>query len=408
MSKPSLFRDEARQALKVRLEGEVVALTPPSLGRLTAIFGTAAVVAFLFAGTATYTRYVAAAGVLAPLEGLVTVAAPLKGDVLTISVRQGDRVKAGQPLALLRNTQGQADGSEVLEQQRSLIASRKTLSADLRRAKESEIELAITAAQVRVDGTRRALAAARAAFESAQQQVIVSRRYLEQQRELVKSGFLASAGMVSAERTYLGDQQQIRQAEQSIAAQELELSNAEQAILQARGQKAGLIAQSADSSAALDMEASRLVSSGEAVVSSTVAGTVAAVPALRGPVNANAPLFVVAPDGPVYAHLLLSEAAANQARTGQLVSLRVVSRNANDSLKLTGTIEILAEAPIPTGREGEQGYIARVKLDDSSQKTEFPLGARVEARLQIETKTLLGWLFGPLVKGLRQTNWFSW
>jgi membrane fusion protein len=407
MTKPSLFRDEARQALKVRLEGEVVALTPPSLRRLTYLFAAGALVVAGFAGTASYTRYVPAMGVLAPVDGLITISAPLKGDVLSISAKQGDRVRAGQPLALLRNTQVQADGSDALAQQRALIASRKTLSADLRRAKDSEIELAITAAQVRVEGTRRALNAARASLESAQQQIVVSRRYLEQQRELVKSGFLASAGVVNAERSYLGDQQQIRQAEQNLAAQALELSNAEQAILQARGQKAALVAQSADSSAALDMEASRLTSSGEAVISSTVAGTLAAVPALRGPVLAGTPLFVVAPDGPVYAHVLLSEAAAHQARQGQTVSLRVVSRNANDSLKLTGTIETLARAPVPSGREGEQGYLARVKLDDASQKTEFPLGARVEARLQVETKTLLGWLFGPLAKGLRQASWFN-
>lgn len=408
MSKPSLFRDEARQALKVRLEGEVVALTPPSVRRLTYLFAAGALVAAGFASTATYTRYVPAAGVLAPLDGLVTVTAPLTGDLLTISAKQGDRVKAGQALALLRNSQVQADGSVALTQQRSLLASRKLLSADLRRAKDSEIELAIRAAQVRADGTRRALGAAQAVLESAQQQVTVSRRYLEQQRELVKAGFLASAGVVTAERPYLGDQQTVRQAEQNIAAQQLELTNAEQAILQARGQKGALAAQSADSSASLDIEVSRLTSSSEAVISSTVAGTIAAVPALRGPVSANTPLFIVAPDGPVYAHLMLSEAAAHQAHQGQVVSLRVVSRNANDSLKLTGTIESLAHAPVPTGRENEQGYLARVKLDDASQKTEFPLGARVEARLQVETKTLMGWLFGPLVKGLRQANWFAW
>lgn len=408
MSKPSLFREEARQALKVRLEGEVVALTPPSLRRLTYFFVALTIAATGFSTLASYTRYVPAAGVLAPREGLVTVSAPLKGDVLSISAKQGDRVVAGQPLALLRDTQVQADGSVALVQQRSLIASRKALSVDLRHAKESENELAITAAQVRVDGTRRGLAAARAALLSAQQQAQASQRYLDQQRELVKSGFLATSGLAPAERAYLGDQQQIRQAEQSIAAQELELANAEQAILQARGQKAALLAQSADSSAALDIEASRLASSGEAVIASTVAGTVAAVPALRGPVAASTPLFVIAPEGPVYAHLLLSEAAAHRAKEGQLVSLRVVSPNANDTMKLTGTIETLARAPVPSGRDGEQGYLALVKLDEASQKTPFPLGARVEARLQIETRTLLGWLFGPLVKGLRQASWLSW
>jgi len=407
-AKPPLFREAARQALKVRLEGEVVALTPPSMRRLSLLFAAGLVVATGFASTATYTRYVPASGMLAPLEGLVTVTAPLKGDVLSISAKEGQRVTAGQALALIRNTQAQADGVVALEQQRTLMASRKVLSSDLRRAKEAEITLAIEAAQVRAAGSRRALDAAKASLEGARLQVEVSRGYLDQQRQLVKSGFMASAGLATADRTYLADQQQVRQAEQSVASQALELSNAEQAILQARGQKAALAAQSADSAVALDLEASRLASSGEAVISSTIAGTLAAVPALRGPVAVNTPLFVVAPDGPVYAHLMLSEAAAHKARPGQTVSLRVAARSANDALKLVGTLETLSQAPVPTGANGEQGYLARVKLDAASQKSSFPLGARVDARFQVETKSLLGWLFDPLVKGLRQASWWPW
>lgn len=410
MSKPPLFREEAKESLKVRLEGEVVAYTPPSMRKLAVALLATLVVGGFFASTASYTRYATASGVLAPRAGLVTVTAPLKGDVVAISAKLGDTVTPGQSLALLRQTQMQADGALTVDRERALIASRKTSTSQLLQAKLDELDRSILAATARVDGTRRSLAAARTVLKSTEQQAEASKRYLEQQRKLIDSGFLASSGATAAERTYLGDMQAVRQAEQNIASQELELTNAEQSVAQAKTQRASLMAQSADASASLDLEASRLTSANEAAVTSTVAGRVAAAPVLRGPVNAGTPLFVVAPDGPVYAHLMLPEQAAYKAKVGQKVVLRLVTGTREDSTRLTGTLEELAAAPVPTGQgeQSSQGYLAYVRLDEASQKTHFPLGARVDARLQIQTKSLLGWLFDPLVRGLRQTTLWSW
>jgi hypothetical protein len=116
-------------------------------------------------------------------------------------------------------------------------------------------------------------------------------------------------------------------------------------------------------------------------------------------------LFVIAPDGPVYAHLVLSELAAQKAKVGQAVSLQLLSRAQTDSPRLQGTIAALASAPVPinTDKGTDQGYSALVLLDSQSGSAPL-LGARVEARLQTETKSLLHWLFEPLFRGLTQTT----
>jgi multidrug resistance efflux pump len=406
MSNTPLFRDEARESLKVRLEGEVVAFTPPSLRKLAIAFGAATLLLAVFASTASYTRYTPASGVLAPRAGLVTLTAPFKGDIVSVSGKLGDRVNAGEPLAVVRQAQVQADGAVAQDRERQLLASRKALTAEMLRAKEDELDRTITAAQARVAGTKRALAAAHAALDSAKLQVDASKRYLDQQRRLIDAGFLASTGAVAAERTYLGDIQTVRQAEQGVAAQQLELSNAEQAVDQAKSQRVTLQVQSADTSTALDLESSKQNAASEAAITSLVAGTVAAAPAVRGPVASGTPLFVVSPDGPVYAHLLLNEQAAHKAKVGQQVVLRLMTQSRDETARLTGTLEELSSAPVPAGQpdKGEQGYLAYVRLDDASQKMHFPLGARVEARLQVQTNSLLGWLVNPLVKGLRQTS----
>lgn len=409
MSKPPLFREEAREGLKVRLEGEVVAYTPPSIRRLAIALAIAAVAAGVFASTATYTRYASATGVIAPRAGLITVTAPFKGDIVSISAKLGDVVSSGQTLALLRQNQVQADGKISLEKERQLLQTRKESNDLLLRAKQVELDRSVGASQARVEGTRRALEAAKTVLESTRSQAEASKRYLDQQRKLIDSGFLASSGATTAERAYLGDMQAVRQAEQSVASQQLELTNAEQAVAQAQSQRASLLAQSADTSASLDLEASRLSSANEAMVTSTVAGTIAAAPVMPGPVSPGSALFIVSPKGALYAHLVLPEQAAYKAKKGQQVVLRLVTASREETTRLTGTLEELSSAPIPTGsgERADQGYLAFVRLDEASQKTHFPLGARVEARLQVETKSLLGWLFDPLIRGLRQTSfWF--
>lgn len=392
----------------MQLEGDVVALAPPSLGKLSTVFALTIVALGIFASTATYTRYTSASGVLAPLDGLVTVTAPFNGDILTISGIQGQKVVAGETLAVLRNTQAQSSGRDTYTVDQALLKSRKVNAAGLHEARVGEVNHAVNSALARVEGTRKTLGIALESARIATLKSASSAQSLERQRGLISRGYLAPAGILGAEQAHLADLQAAQQAGQNIASLELELSSAEQAVVQARGQLRTVTAQSADALAILNLDESRLNASAEAVVSSALSGTIYAAPAKRGPVAAGSPLFVVAPPGPTYAHLLLSDAAALKAKLGQRVALQVVAQSQSDAKKLFGTLTELSAAPIPVQSEKglSQAYLAKVLLDDQA-KTAMPMGARVDARLQIETKSLVGWLFDPLARGLRQASFTS-
>lgn len=402
----SLYRKEAREALKVQLEGEVVALTPPSLARLSVVFAIAVIGLGAFSATATYTRYASASGILAPKDGLVTVTAPLKGDIVTVLAEQGQQVQAGEPLAIIRNTQAQSAGADTYSREKALIHARKANAQGLHAAKRVELLQGVATAEFQVAGTRKTLEAARATAGAAELKAASSKAYLARQHALVNKGYLAPAGILPAEQGYLADVQAVQQAKQGVATLEMNLSNAEQSVIQARARLSTLEAEDADTSALLNLDESRLSAAAEAVVSSALSGTVAAVSALKGPVSVGAPLFVVAPPGPTYAHLYLDDSAAQKAKVGQRVSLQVTAVSKADSQKLYGTVTTLAAAPVPIGTTNgaaQQGYLAKVLLDSQSTAP-APLGARVEARLQVETKSLLGWVFDPIARGLRQTN----
>ena len=405
MSNTPLYRPEAKDALKVRLEGEVVALEPPSLRKLSLALGLALVVLVAFGSTATYTRYTSASGMLAPQEGLITVTAPFRGDIVSIQGKQGQQIAAGQSLAVLVNSQLRSDGLDTYSRDQQLLDSRKSIAKELHRAKSAELAQASLAASGRLAGARQTHAAAVAASKAANDKSTASRKYLEQQRTLVEKGYLAAAGISPYEQAHLSDLQVARQSDQNQSTMLQEIVAAEHALAQLRTQGATLAAQEADSKAMLEIDASRLAASSEAMISSSLAGTLSAVPALKGPVAAGTPLFVIAPPGPTYAHLWLSEAAAQKSKVGQRVTLQVMSQAPADSTKLRGTLTTLSNAPVPvrTSKGESQGYLALVLLDDQ-QAIKAPLGARVDARLQIETKTLIGWIADPLVRGLRQAN----
>lgn len=399
-----LYREEAREALKVRLEGELVALTPPSV-KVLALGLLASLIALgVFSCITTYTKYTPSTGIIAPKEGLISVQAPISGEVVQLIAHQGDVVRAGQPLAIVRNNQAQSAGSSTYERDKANLASRKSIAKNVQEAKAAELSQALAAATMREHGAKRTLDAARQSLTSVTQTAASSKKYLSQQRELVSKGYLASGGLAAAEHAYLGDMQQVTQVEQNLAALELEHTNAEQGVLQAQRQLATFAAQKDEAIAVLDSEASRLAATAEAVVSSSSDGVVSAAPAKRGPVAAGAPLFIVAPAGPLYAHLMLSEMAMQKAKVGQQVSLEILSQSQNDSKKIQGVVETIASAPIPGSSGSEQGYLTLVRLESASKTHPLPLGSRVTARLQIETKSLMGWLFAPLMRGLRQTH----
>ncbi len=79
-----------------------ISLARPLHWKLLTLAGIgAAVTAVLFICLATYTRRSTVSGQLVPVQGLITVRAPISGVVSWLDVQEGDRVSAGSALALL-------------------------------------------------------------------------------------------------------------------------------------------------------------------------------------------------------------------------------------------------------------------------------------------------------------------
>ena len=99
-----IFRDEAVAYARARHHGSVVLATPISYALLSLLFAAfaACIVAFLVLGS--YQRKVQVHGVLLPETGVVRVVSSQAGVVVERTARDGQTVKAGDPLFVLAST----------------------------------------------------------------------------------------------------------------------------------------------------------------------------------------------------------------------------------------------------------------------------------------------------------------
>jgi membrane fusion protein len=93
-----LFRLQAIQSRQGRMWSGATMRPPVSLAVLTAALTAAVVAIGVFLGTQTYARKATATGYLAPVHGVVRVIPPRAGIIVSVSVADGDTVRAGDPL----------------------------------------------------------------------------------------------------------------------------------------------------------------------------------------------------------------------------------------------------------------------------------------------------------------------
>ncbi len=412
MPDDNLFRPEAEDSLKPRMEGEVLALNPVSARRIVQVGGALAIGALVFASVATYSTYVPASGVLAPEAGLMQVRARSAGTLRAVSTAVGEEVRQAAVLGVLDKHSALASGALAPELAAKLLLQRKALAR-----LESDARVAALIAQAhglaeKARALERALDASVAASGPARQALAVSREQLERNERLVASGSSSKAAQEDLQRVAIDREMAVRQLEQSQAQLRAELAAARAGAAEAQAQAASAKAAAQGSDALLDAERLTLDAAAQEAVTAPLAGRVVAAPARPGPVGAGELLFVIAPKGELMAHLVLPEAAAARARPGQKVALRLQGQSSRGPVQLRGTVRSIAEGAVSgEGPNAPGGFPSLVELEPlavADQHEAHALlrpGARIDARIQVETHTLLGWLFEPLRRGLSQVGW---
>lgn len=406
-----LFRQEAIDAQREKFLGEATIARPVPFWVFTLLAAGIAILLISVAVWGQYQRRERVEGYLALDTGAARVLAPDSGRVTELVVREGDEVKAGDELArisLERSTASGASTSQaVAAEMQSRQASLEREQAQLRdlgqqqveqvrrRVKDLENELTQIEREMRLQETRVASTREQAArFKSLAGEKFVSDVAAKQKQDEVTDQEIKLQAL----------RRQRAQVERDLGAARLEEP---QMQLRTRSQFDQVTRQISELKEGLSQVEARR----ESVIRAPMAGIVTNIAVNRGQsIAADAPLATVLPKGSgLHAELLVPTRAIGFITKGTEVVLRYEAFPYERFGQYKGVITGIGNNVWTQGERigplsaREPVYRVDVVLERQNVAAlgqEFPLrpGMLVNADLLLERRTLLEWLFEPVLR----------
>ena len=409
-----LFRQEAIDAQREKLLGEVSLARPVPLWVFTALALAFAVGLVAFSIWGEYSRRERVDGFLALDVGAARILAPEAGTVAELLAKEGDEVEAGQPLIRLSFERGTASGvtsgelvqreiSErrlVLEREQEQVKLLGQQQADALRRKISDLERELAQFDVEIKAQQSRLASSRNEFQRAE--------------ELFKEKFYSESKLIEFRNNVLDQQVKVEALRRQRAGVERELSaaRAEEPSIALKTQTA--LEQIRRQASELQQGSVQEEAKRENVIRAPVAGVLTNIAAARGETVAeSAPLAVVVPKGSgLHAQLLVPTRAIGFVAPGQEVVLRYDAFPFQRFGQYRGTVERVSRTVWSPGEKvgqlvvREPVYRVDVKLDSQvviagDQKLPLRSGMMVNADILQEKRRVWEWVFEPVLS-LRQ------
>ncbi len=409
---PPLFRPEAVSAQRGDWLGVIQIQQPPPLRWLAAGVIAFGVVLVTFLSTANYTRKASLPGLLMPAAGITRLAAPQPGIVAEQRAVDGQVVKRGDVLFVLRPSHSVLLDGAPAEGVRSLD-DRRTALADSARLQQQ-----LTAARLATLGQRLAAQLSEqqqleAELTAQQQRLGLARQSLERQRALMAQQFISPAQLQLREEEVLAVQALVQSLRRQRAALERERADleGERSSLplqgaQTQGEVVRSLAQLARERAEQDPQRQfRVLAPHDGVVSAVLVQPGQTV--LEG-----TPLATVLPaSSPLQVQLLAPASAVGLLRAGQSVRIRYDAFPFQRFGQHRGTVASVAGLPLsandlaalplpPAGLGvpgGESRYRVVVTLDAQPSPMPQPLraGMALQADVALESRRWIEWMFAP-------------
>ena len=407
-----LFRQEAIDAQREKFLGEATIARPVPFWVFTLLAAGIAILLIVVAVWGQYTRRERVEGYLALDTGAARVSSPDAGRVTELLVKEGEEVKAGDEIAKIsldRSTVSGGSTSEAvtleMQSRRAILEKEQSQWRDLgeqqaeqlrRRARDLEHELTQVDREMKLQEVR---------IKSARDQ-------LERYNGLANEKKFVSEALVKQKQDEVTDQEIRLQALRRQRSQvERDIGNARmeepQILLRARAQ----VDQAARQISELKEGMSQAEARRETVIRAPMAGVITNVAVNRGQsIAADAPLATVLPKGSgLHVELVVPTRAIGFVTKGQEVVLRYEAFPHERFGQYRGTITEIGRNVWTAGERigplsaKEPVYRVDVSLerqDVTAIGQNFPLrpGMLVNADLLLERRTLLEWIFEPVLQ----------
>jgi membrane fusion protein len=410
MATQQLFRQEAIDAQREKLLGEVSLARPVPLWIFTALALAFAAALVAFSVWGEYARRERVDGFLALDSGAARILAPEPGIVAELLAREGEEVEAGQPLIRLSFERGTASGvtsSELV--QREIAERRLVLERELQQVKLLGQQQA-DALRRKIADLERELAQFEVEIKAQQSRLASSRNEFQRAEELFKEKFYSESKMIEFRNNVLDQQVKVEALRRQRAGVERELSGA-------RAEEPSIALKTQTATEQIRRQLSELQQGSveedakrENVIRAPVAGIFTNIAAARGETVAeSAPLAVIVPKGGgLHAQLLVPTRAIGFVQPGQEVVLRYDAFPFQRFGQYRGTVERVSRTVWSPGEKvgsmvvKEPVYRVDVKLDSqvvatADQKLPLRSGMAVNADILQEKRKVWEWVFEPVL-----------
>ncbi len=406
-----LFRQEAIDAQRTKLLGEVSLARPLPWWVFTLLACAFAVALVLFVFLAESTRRERVDGFLALDSGAARLIAPEPGILVELAVREGDEVDEGALIARLsleRTLGAGASPGELIE--RELQQRISSLAREIEQERRLAEQQAATT-RMRITKLEDELRQFDAELKTQATRVAAARADLQRAQDLQKAGFY-SESRISELRNALLDQQGRLQSlarERAASERELSLARAELPTIETRAQQAAdrLARAKSEIQQGIVQEQARR----ETQLRAPFAGTVTNIAPARGDsLAAEAPIATIVPRGSgLHAQLLVPTRAIGFVQPGHEVVLRYDAFPFQRFGHYRGTVAAISRTVWSQGERlgpltvREPVYRIDVRLERQSVNAggqEFVLrpGMLVNADLLLERRTVFEWIFEPVLE----------
>ena len=408
-SNQPLFRKEAVMYRARSLDGEVLLSLSVRMRVLIAILTCIIIGAVLFATMATYSRIESVSGWVVPEGGLIRITARQGGTLEELNVAEGDAVKVGQSLAVMRLSQDNDHGNtgtaiaEYLDIE--LQAARAQAEAERERllAQQQSLQVQRNAMQHELDSSSERI-------ETVTERLELMRTNLGRVKTIAERGFASNKSVEDSEMSVLMTEQELVDARTGIMVMERQIKDLDAQLQTLPFSIRAADAQARASQAALERQSTELAVMNTYNATATVNGRVVAVPVSRGQtLNPQEVVAILTPeDSELQAELLVPSRAAGFIEPGQEVRLmyqafpyQKFGTAKGEVASVSRTVLGPAEISVPGLQIEEPVFRVKVKLASNEinaygQSIPIQPGMLLSAGIVLDRRTLFEWLLDPI------------
>jgi membrane fusion protein len=410
-ARPSLFRHEAIEFQRLQRDfGDIALLQPVSTRLLAWLLAAVVTIAAVFLCFAQFSRKQTVAGFLAPAAGTLKVFPSREGVIADLHVKEGQVVKAGEPLFTVVTPEIAADGEDVSATKMAALRRQKdTLAQQIaaeQRAAASERER-LTAL---IASTQSEIGAVRSQIDLQVQRVQLSEGLVGTAQELLGKGYMSAVEAKRREDALLEQKQTLASLRRQSTEKQTKLAETQHTIRELPTATSRKVQPLRDQMSEIEQRAAEGKRRSSYLVRAPAAGRVTV---LQGGVGQavqpqRLQLEIVPDDSPLQAELLIPTRAAGFVRAGQEVRFLYDAFPYQNYGAYTGRISELSHAVVTKAEAAgpivpeEPVYKAtalldRPDVDANGRKEALRPGMLLRAEIILDRRSLARWIIDPLL-----------